>query len=74
MDWRKGMKYALICGNFFLLACGGYVTFHMISNTTVRLFLMLLFLAFCLMNFGSYLYFRSRFVALRNLEQRDAYL
>lgn len=64
MDWRKGMKYALICGNFFLLACGGYVTFHMISNTTVRLFLMLLFLAFCLMNFGSYLYFRSRFVAL----------
>ena len=60
----KIRKYILICGNLSLFACGGYIVYHHVTDITVQILLVGIFMAFCLMNFGSYFYFRGQFAAL----------
>lgn len=60
----KIMKYILICGNIFLIVCGGYLVYCNITDITVQILLVGIFMALCFMNFGSYFYFRCQFVAL----------
>ena len=67
MDWRKRMKimkYILICGNIFFIACGGFIVYCNITDITVQILLVGIFMALCFMNLGSYFYFREQFVVL----------
>ena len=60
----KIMKYILICGNIFFIACGGFIVYCNITDITVQILLVGIFMALCFMNLGSYFYFREQFVVL----------
>lgn len=60
----KLLKYILISGNIFLLACGSYMVYHTDTSVAVQLILTGILVSLCLMNVGSYLYFRGQFIAL----------
>ena len=63
----KIRKYILICGNLSLFACGGYIVYHHVTDITVQILLVGIFMAFCLMNGEEQSEWLNRIFADRNL-------
>lgn len=60
----KAIKYMLTGGNLFLFISGEWLICRHTEEMTARILLSAVLTGFCLMNLGSYFYFRSQFVAL----------
>lgn len=58
----KRIKYIPVCSHILLLAGGGVAVFSYIANPAVRCLFVGIFLSFCVLNAGSYFYFRDQFV------------
>ncbi len=60
----KMVKYMLVSANILMLILGGYLVCSKVTDLTVQVLLIGIFLSLCFLNLGSYFYFRSQFVTL----------
>jgi len=62
----KIYKYMFITLDVLLLSAGMYIALTMVEDTAVQYMLVFIILSFVLINFGSYFYFRRRFIDFSN--------